>query len=347
MKKYKLYGHSQKALDAMLEAVQHAAVSIYWESYIFKNDLLPTHDFFSLFKEKARSGVHVVIILDGLGSYGIPRSELDELRAAGIEVHFFGSWWRRTHRKLLVIDDRMAFLGGVNVGQAYLKWTDLHVRITDSALIPVIIHSFAKSYAMCGGKNPAVLAERNMKKTLRETKLKFFEHWPIFGALKLREHYETRIHSAQTRLVFVTPYFIPHIWLQKALLRAAQRGVKIDIILPEHTDPRIGDIPNYYYADMLSPYGLNFYMTREMNHAKALLVDEEEGMIGSQNIDAFSFDFNLEAGVFFTKKDMVRDLKKIIEKWREGAVPFTEIVWKRKWYYPFVAFLVKLFQPIL
>lgn len=347
MKKYHLYTHSEKAFDAMLEAVKHAEQSIYWESYIFNNDLLLTHDFFSIFKGKAKAGVKVVFIMDGLGSYGILRKEIDDLKASGVEVYFFSSWWRRTHRKLLIIDDRTAFLGGVNVGHAYRKWLDLHLQTSDSALLPVMIHSFAKSYAMCGGKDATVLAERNTRKTMRETKLKFFEHWPIFGKLKLRELYEERIEAAVKSITIVTPYFIPHTWLRKALLAAVQRGVAVSVIVPERTDPSIGDIPNHYNADLLTPCGVHFFMQNQMNHAKALLVDDKEGMIGSQNIDAFSFDFNQEAGVFFTKKDMVKDLKKIIAKWQASSTPFEQIIWRRRWYYPFLSFLVRLLQPVL
>lgn len=346
-KKYKLYGKSEEAFDAMLASVKEASQSIYWESYIFSNDLVLTHDFFSIFRNKAESGVKVVIILDGLGSYGIPKDQLAALKKSGVEIYFFGSWWRRTHRKLLIIDDKIAFLGGVNVGHAYRKWIDLHLMTTESALLPAMIHSFAKSYAMCGGKDQSVLAERNTRKTLRQTKMKFFEHWPIFGKLKLRELYEERIESARRNITIVSPYFIPHTWLRKGLLAAAHRGVEVTVIIPEKTDPPIADVPNYYYADMLTPYGIHFFLQKDMNHAKALLVDDAEGMISSHNIDALSFDYNQEAGVFFSKKDMVKDLKTLITKWKKSATPFEQIVWHRRWYYPFLAFLVKLLQPVL
>jgi len=347
MKKYKLFAKSEDAFDAMLEAVKSAERSIYWESYIFTNDLVLTHDFFTVFKSKADAGVKVVLILDGLGSYGINKEELASLKNSGEEVYFFGSWWRRTHRKLLIIDDKVAFLGGVNVGQAYIKWFDLHLMTTESALIPAMIHSFAKSYAMCGGKDQSVLKERNTRKTVRETKMKFFEHWPAFNKFRLKELYEERIERAKKSIIIVSPYFIPHTWLKKGLLSAVRRGVRVTIIVPQKTDPAIADIPNHYYADMLTPCGINFLMTKEMNHAKALLVDDAEGMISSNNIDALSFDYNQEAGVFFSKKDVVKDLKKIINKWQESATPFEQIVWHRRWWYPILAFLVKLLQPIL
>jgi len=347
MKKYKLYTHSEKAFTAMRDAVAEADSSIYWESYTFTNDLVLTHDFFSLFIKKATLGVKVVLILDGLGSYGIEKASLALLKKAGVEVYFFGSWWRRTHRKLLIIDEKKAFLGGVNIGEAYRKWLDLHLETSESALLPVMIHSFAKSYAMCGGRDQSVLAERNTRRTLRQTKLKFYEHWPVFGKLRLRELYEERIESAKRSITIVSPYFSPHKWLTKALLSAVGRGVVVSIIFPARTDPKVADIPNYYNADLLSSCGIDFYAQDQMNHAKALLVDDKEGMIGSQNIDALSFDFNQEAGVFFSKKDMVLDLKKIITRWKKESTPFKEIKWQKRWYYPFIAFLVKIFQPIL
>ena len=113
--KYRLYTTSQKAWDGMFQAMTLAQKSIYLEMYIFLDDTQATHNFLGLLKEKARAGLEVVIIADSYGSASLRGTPVNELKAAGVEFIFFSHWLRRTHRKMLIIDNKIAFIGGVNI----------------------------------------------------------------------------------------------------------------------------------------------------------------------------------------------------------------------------------------
>ena len=111
---------------------------------------------------------------------------------------------------------------------------------------------------------------------------------------------------------------MPNHWVVKALKKASKRGVKVEIILPRiATHPKIANVPNYFYMHKLYKHGIKFFLTEKMNHSKIMLVDGEEGILGSQNVDIISFDFNMESGVFFTDLNLIKELEEVIENWKK------------------------------
>ena len=113
------------------------------------------------------------------------------------------------------------------------------------------------------------------------------------------------------------------------MCQAILRGVNIEIILPQKTDGGIIDRVNYYYLLKFYPLGIKFYLQKEMLHAKAMVVDEKEGFVGSQNIDLLSFDYLLEMGMFFTNQKMVTDLNQIIQNWKNNSTMFDPKMYKK------------------
>ncbi len=344
---HSFYTTSEKAWTAMLSAIQGATSSIYLESYIFLHDTFPTHNFMDALVLKARQGVRVVVVVDGLGSYYFGEKQQRALEEAGAEVLFFTYWFRRIHRKVLIIDEKSVFLGGVNVGKNYVHWLDLHIKLTGKTVVRSLLRSFALSYRLSGGKNPVILAYELQKSFRDRAETWILEHRLKAGDNKLRPYYEERIKKAKKSISIVSPYFLPGRWLLRALRAAMHRGVRVEILLPKETSPAILGIPNLFYAAAFSELGAHFYFSRVMNHGKALLVDDEEGLIGSQNIDAQSFDFNAEVGVSFTKKKMVSELRAIIEEWKRGAEEFTHDTFKKRWYHKPLEFLSRILQPIM
>ncbi len=339
-----IYTTSERAWEAMYEAIGKAKRSIYIEMYIFVDDMKEHFDIFKTLIEKAKNGVGVVLVLDGFGSRELSKSTLTEFRNCGIEVLFFKRLFRRIHRKVVIIDEGKIFLGGVNMHGAVRRWFDLEIEL-EGIVVKQALSSFAKSYEACGGKNPKILAYRRKRK-IKEVGTWFIEHSPFAGLYHLRKIYEESVGGAQHRIVFVTPYFIPHRWLRKLIEKALSRDVRVEILMPEKSDHLLIDIASYWYAKKLASIGVHFYLLKEMNHAKALLVDDRAGLIGSQNIDALSFDFNSEASIYFDDVSMVQNLKEIIADWqkdvKEGIVDR-----KLPWYAGIVSFILKLFQPVL
>lgn len=342
--RYRFYLGSTKAWRGMLTAILGARESIYLGMYIFENNTAG-YDFLLELKRKAKEGVRVVIILDAVGSASLPDYEVDRLRVAGAEVLFFSHWFRRMHQKMLIIDEHVAFIGGVNITGKHAKWRDLHVRVAGKIIRPML-SSFARIYQDCGGIQRTLLAQVKTKGILGKTKLWFFEHTPLQKKNALREHYARHIGESTHTLTLVTPYFLPHRWLIACLHQAILRGVSVSIIIPKKGDFWVADQANYYYLELIHNLGATCYLSSTMNHAKIML-SEKEGMVGSQNIDALSFDWNAEAGVFFTLPSMLRDLKTIIESWKNDALLFNPTEHRTHWYIRLIAKLLSFFQPVL
>lgn len=329
--RYTFYTTSEKAWDAMLFAISGARASVFLEMYIFADNTVG-YNFFEVLAQKAREGVKVKIIVDSFGSQELDEKTVAKIRAAGAEVLFFSYWLRRTHKKILVVDENTAFVGGVNIHKFFRKWNDLQVRLS-GRMVRSIIHSFAKSYRLCGGQDARFLASHPAPRLSKK------------GGLKKR--YEERLRNARTSIVMVTPYFMPHRWLIGALHQAVLRGISVSVLVPAHTDRWIMNRINYAYITQLHQAGIAFYLQRKMNHAKALLIDGAEGMVGSHNIDPLSFNHNLEAGIFFRDEKMALDLAKIIGEWKRDCVLFHPSMHKKTWFDYILAPLISLFQSVV
>jgi len=344
--KYRFYTTSQRAWDGMFKAISQAQKTIYIEMYIFLDNTQSTHNFLGLLKEKSHAGLEVVIIADAIGSFYLHNSAIRELREAGIEFIYYSHWLRRTHRKILIIDNKLAFIGGVNIEEKLRHWRDLQVRIDGKVVLP-LLQSFAYVYEIVGGKKESILQYS------RVPLVKKINSWitdTIVGKSKLynlSNYYKEKIGSAKTSVKIVTPYLLPPRRLIAMLDVACLRGVNVEMLIPNDTDVKILNKVNYLNACRLSAFGVKFYLMPMMNHAKIMIIDDEEGLIGSQNMDVLSFNMNMEAGVFFQQKQAVKDLIKLFEHWRGESISFNATNKKIKWYDKILIAIFKLFYPIM
>jgi cardiolipin synthase len=296
-------------------------------------------------KQKSREGVRVVIVADAFGSKNLRNELANSMKASGIELIFFSHWLRHIHRKVLIVDKKIAFIGGVNIGKRFKRWNDLQLRI-GGRITSRLMRSFAYTYAMAGGNDAKILKFRNGKLS---SKLKFWliEHWPTRNIHTLRSHYVEKISNAKSKIQIVTPYFTPPRWLISLLDSATGRGVDVEILIPKNSDLKIMDIVNLHYMNKLSPSGVKFYLAKKMNHAKLLIIDNEEGLIGSQNIDLVSFQLNSEVGIFFKEKEIVDELEIIVKKWKQNSELFRPLKYKMRLIDYIILILSKILYPIL
>ena len=343
--KYRIYTTSKKAWDAMIKSILGATESIYMEMYIFLGDTNTTHDFLGILKRKAQSGVEVVLIVDAFGSMDLKGEMVTELRAAGVELIFFSHWLRRTHRKFLIVDTRTAFMGGVNIENKIINWRDVQIRLQGRIVKP-ILKSFAYAYKMSGGQKTSILQYNNHSLT-KKLKGWLIDNWSnTQHSYYLNNYYKQKIIEAQKSIKLVTPYLLPPRWLLALLDNAVRRGVSVEIILPNQTDLKSLDKINYLNACRLSAMGVKFYFFPSMNHAKLMLVDDEEGVIGSQNLDILSFGFNMEAGIFFRQKNIINELGHLIERWKRESEFFESGLKKISFKDKLLIAIFKIFYPI-
>jgi len=353
--KYKFFTNSVEAWDAMRTSIAGAKKYIYLETYILEDDA-EARRFLDILREKSREGVVVKIVADSFGSFELSSMAEADLKKDGVELMYFNRllpWWNinrfrrwwflRTHRKILVVDGSVGFIGGVNIGERFKHWEDLHLMVEDGAIVRSFAKSFLKSYKISGGKDVLIIP----RKAPSNMNILLLDHWPIKRATHLKRFYKQACKRAEKSIVIATPYFAPHLWLLRALKKAVKRGVAVHVILPRETDVGLLNIANRVFVDLGHHLGIKFYLLPQMIHAKALLVDEREGLVGSNNIDAQSFDYNAEASVAFEDSGMVGDLKLILDNWKSRSVFYSSGDTEKKWYHFLIVWAVKLIQPIL
>lgn len=326
--RYKFFTNSEKAWRAMFDVIKDAKKSVYLEMYIFENNMVQ-YDFLMLLKKKAESGTRVRIVLDSFGSAGLNKIDIASLKESGAEIFFFSHFLHRIHRKILVIDEKIAFIGGVNFHQISRRWNDLTVQVKEGKLVLSIIGSFAKVYRECGGRDPIILAQ-NKSLVLDKTHTWLIEHFPIRNKASLKRIYKKNIRKAQMNIILATPYFMPRHWMIAVLHQAVLRGVRVEVLVPRITNHYWVNRVNYFFMFKLSKLGINFYLEPKMNHAKVMVVDNKEGIMGSHNLDFLSFEINSEVGIFLKDKDAVQKLVQIMTDWKKDAVLFDAPNYKPK-----------------
>lgn len=329
--KYKFFTTSEKSWKVMLGMMSLAQESIYLEMYIFSDDM-DQFNFFEVLERKAKEGVRVRMILDSFGSLSLSNDAVAKLRASGAEIIFLSKFLHRLHRKILIIDEQVAFLGGVNIHKSAARWTDLMVKI-EGKIVERIVRLFAQDYVNAGGQDRAVIA-KNKKVFFHKAQTWVVNHSPLKKKFGLKNVYKKHINEAKTSVVLVTPYFMPKRWLLAHLHQAVLRGVEVNILVPKSVEESFYNImnkANYFYMHKAQKLGVRFYLEPFMNHAKLMLIDDKEGVVGSQNLDFLSFELNSEIGVFFKDKNTVGKLESIVAKWKSQSVPFEAKDYKPSW----------------
>lgn len=343
--KYKLYTTSRQAWKGMIASILRAKKYIYIEMYILDNKV-QEYNFLDILINKVKAGVEVVLVLDAFGSSDFKSSDIKLLRDNGVEILFFSRWLRRTHRKLLIIDDNIAFLGGVNFHGKSMDWIDLQVKVSNKILIKNILRSFSYSYIMSGGKKKHII-EKRKQSILKNLKAQFLEHFPSRNVYTLEAYYQNKIISANKSIKIVTPYFVPPRWLIALLDNAVSRGVLVEILIPLKTDKKFLDRVNYAHIYQIKNLNIKFYAQKEMNHSKILMIDDQEVLIGSQNLDIMSFRMNVESGMFSSNKKLITDLLLIIQKWKDDSCDFPVKIKNINIFDKIILGFIRLFYSIL
>jgi cardiolipin synthase len=304
-----LYSATRVAHGALLEAIADARDHIHLEYYIVQPDETG-RELLALLTRKARQGCEVRLLYDALGSWTLKARLLRPLhKAGGKSAAFLGiSLLRRrlqvnmrNHRKLVVIDGRLAFTGGMNIGNEYLGlsrwfryWRDNLMRLEGPAVgalqsIFVEDWDFSTEELLDGPKYFPEIAD------VGESVVQVIDSGPDQEINTLREVVFAALTSAKERLWIATPYFVPDTGILDALKLAARRGVKVRLLCPKKSDNRLADFASRYYWHELLVEGVKIHeYQRGMMHAKMMLVDDRWGWVGTANLDRRSLQLNFE-----------------------------------------------------
>lgn len=327
---------------AMLTALAAAERSICFETYILAADA--TGDRFkAVLIERARAGVAVRIIYDAVGSFGLPDAWVDELRAAGCDVIDFNpiSPWRRRfrlshrdHRKIIVVDDRVGFTGGLNIANDYaavedggVGWHDVHCRVTGSIVLD-LARMFRRNWLRSGGKLYPAPPAAEPAPPRGEVFLRLLDNTQRRQRTIVRRAYLHVIKHARERVLITNAYFLPDRGLRRALGKAAARGVDVRVMVPGSSDVKLAQWATLYVLRRLARRGVRIFLWRGvMMHAKTATVDALWSTIGSYNFDAQSRFNNLEVTIEILDATTGQTLVANFERDIANADPFNERSW--------------------
>ncbi len=335
--KWQLYTHGGESQGAMLKAVRQATQSIDLEQYIFENDTLGTA-FFNAFLEARKKGVRVRLLCDQVGSFYFFSSEWPwKLRDAGVEILFFNiispwrvanftSWYFRDHRKLLVVDEKVAFIGGIGIADYMEKWRDTNLRI-EGGIVETMTQNFNEMW------------QKSKRRTFFGFKKK--QHFTKkFNLLTNAPHYRARtiyhalidtIRNAEHSIFLTTPYFTPDGRFFRSLRLAARRGVRVTLLIPEHSDVRWFHIAAQSYFGRALKSGIRiFTYQNSILHAKTAIIDDTWATVGSFNLDNLSFLWNYEANIESTDKKFIETLKSHFTEDIQNSKEVTYSMWQKR-----------------
>ena len=290
--------------EAMLKAIDAATVSVLFEMYLVHSGAITTR-FIAALGEAVRRGAQVRVVFDGFGALGFSRADRRRLQAAGVELRFFNPLrlsnrlgnLLRDHRKLLVTDGCIAFVGGAGLTDQFARgprgpWREVMVRI-EGPVVADWHRAFARTWRRCGAEldvAPRTCPPREPGATGRLSLSEARQRSVLANGVRLR------IDSATRRAWIMSAYFVPSRRFRKGLRRAARRGVDVRLLMPgSRTDhPWVRQAARRFYGKMLRNGVRIFEYQPHMLHAKVIVCDDWVS-IGSSNLDRWSFRWNLEA----------------------------------------------------
>lgn len=307
--------------DALIEDIKRAEKFIHIEYYIIRNDVL-FNRIKDVLLEKVKEGVEVRILFDGMGCRAVPRSYWKKMQMAGIKiVTFFPATMRRlhlrinyrNHRKIVIIDNEIAYVGGFNIGKEYIGmskkfglWRDTHLRIEGGAVSALQIR-FILDWNYAARENlfqqEKYFFAGNMKKG--NTTIQIVSSGPDSALQNIRNNYLRLINKAKKSIYIQTPYFIPDESILNALMIAIYSGVEVNIMIPCKPDHPFVYWATYSYVGDMVMSGANCYTYDDgFLHAKGIVIDENVYSYGTANMDIRSFQLNFEVNaVVYDEKE--------------------------------------------
>ena len=359
-----VYVSGYEFFPALLAEISKATHHIHIVSYIIDDDPLGRLLRDALI-DKARKGVEVRLLFDDVGSWKTPNRFFEQMREEGIEVHpfmpvrfpaFTGKVNYRNHRKIIVIDGKVGFIGGMNLAQRYVKghkgimWRDTHVKISGAAVYG-LQRAFLVDWVHA---DRTLITDRKYYPdttiTPNNSLIQIVTSSPTNVWEELEQGYIKILLSAKRYVYMETPYFLPTEPIFFAMRTAALSGVDVRLMVSLKTDSKLVQMASRSYLTQTIQAGVKVICYEEgFNHTKLLVADDNVATIGSANIDFRSFENNFEANAFFYDKSMAQRIKDIFLTDETKCVPLEKIkeINHKSFIYRLWESVVRLLSPLL
>jgi cardiolipin synthase A/B len=344
--KVRVLPNGENYFPAELEAIRAATHSVNLEAYIFSKGKM-ADQFIAVLADRARNGVKVKLLLDAMGSATTTRDYLKPILDAGGQVEFYHalkwySWDRinnRTHRELIVIDGKKAFIGGSGIADHWMyeqdgkkRWRDTMVEV-EGPVVSDIQGAFVENWVEASGELIVGTDYYPIEPTAGNVPAMIISSSAGVGrSTRARMLFQTLIASSQTSVYINTPYFLPDKSIREELARAAKRGVDVRIITPGvHSDHALTrSSSRRLYGDILQAGAKVYEYQPAMIHAKTLLVDGKWSVIGSTNVDNRSFELNDEVNMAAFDGEMTGGLTRDFMNDLKESQQITYEQWKNR-----------------
>lgn len=371
----------QEKFDDMFQAIRQARSSVHLEYFNFRNDSIASL-LFRLLAQKAKEGVEVRALFDGFGNDSnnrpLKRKHLKQMRSVGIEIYEFDPvnfpWvnhvFHRDHRKIVVIDGKIAYTGGMNVADYYIngtevvgEWRDMHCRIEGdevNTLQRIFLRMWnkvtgqnvygAKYYRGYHGADYITGLKPDTCCTAGKKMVGIINREPRVTNKIIRKFYTDAINEAKDSIKLVNPYLTLNNTLKRALRNAVKRGVKVEIMVSAHSDIPLTPDCVFYNVHNLMQHGVDVWIYKKgFHHTKIIMVDGRFCTVGSANLNARSLNFDYEENAVIIDPCTTKELNDMFERDKAESFKLTEETWD-EWRTPwqkFVGWFASLLTPFL
>ncbi|GJM27929.1 MAG: cardiolipin synthase 2 [Cyclobacteriaceae bacterium] len=363
--KVKLLNNGEEKFPELIQAIEEAKHHIHLQYYIYRYDKIGT-TIIELLIEKAKAGVKVRLIYDDFGSPSIDKETKKRMQDAGAAVYpfhkvnfylFANRFNYRNHRKIVIIDGRTAFIGGINVSDSYINngknklyWRDSHLRL-DGPAVYYLQYLFMTDWKFCCSEAIKIedLYFKSASNDGDDNFVQIVAGGPdsvlptvLYSILQL-------IYISKREILITTPYFIPGDSCIDALCVSALSGLSVKLLVPEKGDSNIvAAASRSYYAKLLNAGVEIYHYQKGFIHSKTIVTDSQTTMIGTANMDNRSFELNFEVNAIIYNDKIAKDMRSIFFDDLKNAVKVDKQAWlSRSRYRQLPEKVAGLFSPVL
>ena len=357
-----IFDNGKDKFEALLADITSAQHHIHLQYYIFQSDKTG-HKVKNALIKKAREGIKVRVIYDDVGSWDAKKTFFEEMKKEGIEVYPFlkvvfpiltSKVNYRNHRKIVVIDGKTGYMGGMNIADRYVYgnklglWRDTHFRVTGPGVYGMQASFLLDWYAISGN----LVNEKEYYpelQTYSDMKMQIIMSGPTNQWRTLMQAFIFCISNAKKYIYIQTPYFLPTEALNQALQMAALGGIDVRLMLPKRSDTKSVQMATFSYIDKMLKSGVKVYLyDKGFLHSKTLITDDILTCFGSSNFDFRSFEHNFEINAFVYQEDFTIKMRDLFLRDIRDCEEVTYTVWRKR---PITRRLaesfMRLFAPLL